>query len=190
MEKERKRDLLSFRLYWLYYDDKGNADPFIRLSNVPRFPRNRVSREKKTPDKPQHQPQFLLSCLFAAAGGCWCRPLACLSLSLSYCTDFVYIASSSFEKFCLDYAKSFSIYRVRGTKFLIPRSRRHLFVESFFFYLVFNSTIIGQEKEEDEWTMGYRVGEADGQCYRIANQKGSREKHRHDRRTDGRTVKS
>jgi hypothetical protein len=50
----RERDLLSFRLSlslsldWLYYDDKGNADPFIRLSNAPRFPRNRVSREKKT----------------------------------------------------------------------------------------------------------------------------------------------
>ena len=40
--RKREKYLLLFHLYWLYYDDKGNADPFIRLSKAPRFPRNRV----------------------------------------------------------------------------------------------------------------------------------------------------
>lgn len=52
---------------------------------------------------------------------------------------------------------------------LVPRNGRHLFVEFFFlfFYLVFNSTIIGQERERGKSGVGRRVVNV------IANRKGS-----------------
>lgn len=50
---------------------------------------------------------------------------------------------------------------------LVPRNGRHLFVKFFFFYLVFNSTIIGQERERGKSGVGRRVVNV------IANRKGS-----------------
>lgn len=68
---------------------KGNADPFIRLSNAPRFPRNRVSREKKYSDKPHHRGLTVPPCLLD-----W----GAAAPSLSCCTDFVNCASFFFKK--------------------------------------------------------------------------------------------
>lgn len=197
----RERDLLSFRLSlsldWLYYDDKGNADPFIRLSNAPRFPRNRVSREKKTlptqaartislSPPPSSTSQFSSRVYFSGRA----PALLLVSLAHSMAALTLYICAS-FEKekrnkniwFGLCREKKFLISCSRGSTklLLVPRNGRHLFVEFFLFYLVFNSTIIGQEREREREEWGWEAG---GQCYRKPKGK------QPDRRTDGRTVKS
>jgi hypothetical protein len=92
------------------------------------------------------------------------------ALTLYICASFEKEKKKKNIWFGLCREKKFLISCSRGSTklLLVPRNGRHLFVEFFFFfYLVFNSTIIGQERERGKSGVGRRVVNV------IANRKGS-----------------